>query len=192
MKNRFLKIGVVLLIALSFCGCASSKASVIKAKPKKVATAANIKMDPVPDIKIMGIVRKVYVGEFKNATKYQGAGIIFENALKSKLMEKGFQIAQSKTDADLYFEGTVYRCKYETNVVGIVRSMGRQLAYGKEGKEHSAELALDVLVGSGDSSLQTKIAAQTRTFEQDMASGLNDISIKVSDKLVGTIRKGGK
>jgi len=188
MRNKYLVLLSIFLVLSLSAGCAAQGKNVSKAKPVKKKVAMTIKMEPKIEIKVTRFVKKVYVEEFKNKGKHHEVGIVFTNALVSKLMDKGFEIVQDKNAADLYFEGAVLRSGYETPMVGIFRSVGRQLAYGKEGVEHLATLVVDVKIGSGDETLSTKITGETRTYEQEEQSGLNDISLKIADRLVAAVK----
>ena len=117
MRNKYLVLLSIFLVLSLSAGCAAQGKNVAKTKPVKKKIAMTNTMEPKIEVKVTRFVKKVYVEEFKNKGKHPEAGIIFTNALVSKLRDKGFEMVEDKNAADLYFEGAVLRSSYETRFV---------------------------------------------------------------------------
>ncbi|MFH1407000.1 MAG: hypothetical protein ABIH01_03235 [Candidatus Omnitrophota bacterium] len=177
-----------LVLAVLLAGCATGgKHHAKKVKIKKKMPRAVIYMDPKIKIARQGISR-VFIGEFESRAVFKAAGIVFSNALRSVFMDRGFKLAKSKADADLFLQGEITRCGFRKAKMGVLKAVAGRLAYGKASQLYEVDMAVKLTLDTPTNSYQTQLSGVVKTHEQEMPLAVNDVSVDFAEEIVKTIK----
>jgi len=174
------------MLVISFSGCVGEKTAV--KKQKKVSVDYKIDMDPVVTIKGQRSIKKVFVGNFGNASHYRAADVVFTDALRFKLQDRGFIIVDKEEDADLIMEGKIKRTIFKRKRGGFFKATAAYLASGSAARRFVAEIAVDFNLFAGIKKYNTDVTSRVITPESEIALAINEASIRLADSLIRQIK----
>lgn len=191
MKNTGYKLRIascILVLSMMLVGCATTGGKKAKkVKIKKQAPHAVIYMEPKVQIPRQGI-KRVFVGEFGSRSAFKAAGIVFSAALRSVLLERGFKLVESKSDADIFMQGEITRCNFRKARMGIISAVAGRLAYGKASQVYEVDMSIKLTADTPANSYQTQLSGVVKTHEQELPLAVNDTSIDFAQEFVKTIK----
>ena len=173
-------------LIISFSGCAGKKTAV--KKRRKVSVDYKVDMDPVITIRSQRSIKKVFVGNFSNASHYRAADVVFTDALRFKLQERGFSLVDKEEEADLIMEGKIKRTIFKRKRGGFFKATMAYLASGPAARRFIAEIAVDFNLFAGVKKYNTDIASRVITPESEIALAINEASIRLVDRLIRQIK----
>lgn len=169
----------MMLGALLISGCAIHTKKV----HKKSAEPFTITMSPSISLKEARPIKAVYIGDFENTTGFKGAHVVFKDALRYKLNERGYAIAQDAESASLVITGALSRYDFKRARVGVTKFIVSEITEGEWGRLYQAELDLSIKFTSGDKQWETRISASGQTPESEEALGCSELSLKIADRI---------
>lgn len=167
----------MMLGALLISGCATHKVY------KKSSEPFTITMSPAIDLKEARPIKGIYIGDFENTTGFKGAHVVFKDALRYKLNERGYTVTSDEASASLVITGALTRYDFKRAKVGIAKFLANEITEGEWGRLYQAEIDLSLKLVSGDKAWETKISASGQTPESEEALGCSELSLKIADRI---------
>lgn len=175
MKNK--TVVLIILSTLLISGCAAHKVRKATAEP------FTFTMSPSINLKELRPIKSIYIGDFENRTGFKGAHVVFADALRYKLNERGYTIAPDAQSASLVITGVLTRYDFKRARVGVTKFIVSEITEGEWGRLYQAELDLSAKFTSSDKAWETRITAAGQTPESEEALGCSELSLKIADRL---------